>query len=606
MGRSGRRWRALLAAGVLASVAGGLPARAQEATTSTEPPPPPFAVTAVAPDAGRYDRPVTAATDDLEAHGYVEEEVFLDGTATVYDQAGRWGDDGRWEVRPARQVPYRTRLLVRRPADPDDFDGTVFVSWLNVGGAFDLDLEWAQLGEELMRQGAAFVGVSAQRLGVDGPLGARAWDAERYGSLSLPDDLLGYDVFTHAGRAIAEPGPVDPLGGLPRDRHLVATGHSEAAQRLVTYLNAFHRSAQVYDGFLLVSRFRGAAPLGTALLPQRGVLDPDDAGPDDPFLPDPLVALLSGPPRAQIRDDLDVPVFVVLTETEAVQNTGVARPDSERFRTWEVAGAAHLDTTATAATRARLERDFPRVPLRQLDCPQPNAFPTRYALRAAARSMAAWVADGTLPPTASRLSRDDEGRIRRDADGNALGGLRLPDLDVPTATHTGLSDRDGYCGLTGSTVPFSEAELAERYPTEEGYAQALAAAVQDAVDAGHLLPEDAQGIVQSAPQRFVSAQAEAQAAAAAPSGGTSGQAGTGTTGSSGAPAAPEAPGAAPGGEAAGGSAAAPAAERGEDRGWLSTTGRDLLTPVLIGLLLLVNGRVVLTVAQQRRRGSRTD
>src|SRR5690606_20174794 len=114
---------------------------------------------------------------------------------------------------------------------------------------------------------------------------------------------------------------------------------------------------------------------------------------------------------------------------------------SDRYRTWEVAGAAHLDTTATAATRARLERDFPRLPLGQLECPQPNAFPTRFALRAAVRALGEWVTEGTEPPRASPLSRGDDGEIRRDADGNALGGLRLPDLDVPTATHSGLSNR---------------------------------------------------------------------------------------------------------------------------------------------------------------------
>jgi hypothetical protein len=36
---------------------------------------------------------------------------------------------------------------------------------------------------------------------------------------------------------------------------------------------------------------------------------------------------------------------------------------------------------------------------------------------------------------------------------------------------------------------------------------------------------------------------------------------------------------------------------------MATTGRDLITPVLVGLLLLVNGRVVLTIANQRRRRS---
>jgi hypothetical protein len=576
-----------------------LPAWAQEAPPAEVPPAPAYAVTGpVAPDVGERDGPLTAAVEPLEDHGYVEEEVFLEGTAAPHGVEGTWGDDGEWAVDDGPASPYRTRLLVRRPADAADFDGTVVVSWLDVGGAFDLDPEWAQMGEELMRQGAAFVGVSAQRLGVEGPLGARSWDPVRYRDLALGSDALSYDLFTQAGQAIAEPGAVDPLRGLPGERRLIASGHSQAAQRLVTYVNAFHPEAQVYDGFLLVSRFRGAAPLGNALLPSRGVLDPDDAGPDDPVLPDPLVGLLSGPPRAQIREDTDVPVFVVLTETEAVQNTGVGRPDSDRFRTWEVAGSAHVDALATQVTKAKLGRDFPSIPLGQLDCPQANAFPTRYALRAAVRALSVWVDEGTSPPSATPLARDDDGQIRRDADGNALGGLRLPDLDVPTARHTGLSERRGYCGLTGATVPFSESELAARYPSREGYVQAVTAAVDDAVAAGHLLPEDGAAIVASAADRLVTARAEAAsgtpivpqlpgdaAAAATPDATPGAVAG-----------APDAAAAEP--------ATAPEAEQ-SDRGWMATTGRDLITPVLVGLLLLLNGRVVLTVANERRRGSRS-
>jgi hypothetical protein len=600
MGRSGRRWRALLAIGSLGVALNAVPAWAQEGPPPEAPPTAPAVSVAgpVAPDVGRREGPIAAAVDPLDAHDYVEEEVFLAGTANVHGPAGRWEPDGEWAVQDGGQAPYRTRLLVRRPADPDDFNGTVLVSWLDVGGAFDLDPEWIQAGEELMRQGAAFVGVSAQMLGIDGPLGARRWDQVRYGDLTLDSDSLAYDLFTHAGQAIAAPGAVDPLGGLPGERRLIASGHAQAAQRLVTYINAFHPDAQVYDGFLLVSRFRGAAPLGDAMLPSRGVLDPDDAGPDDPFLPDPLVALLSGPPRAQIREDTDVPVFVVLTETEAVQNTGVGRPDSALFRTWEVAGAAHVDALATEATKAKLARDFPSIPLGQLDCPQANAFPTRYALRAAVRALTEWVADGTAPPSASPLARNGDGEIRRDADGNALGGLRLPDVNVPTARHTGQSERRGYCGLTGASEPFSAAELASRYPSPEGYVQAVTAAVDDAVAAGHLLPEDGEAIVASAADRLVTARAEASGAPA------SAAAGPGATPGAGPAATPDAvPEGAPG-VAPSEAAAAPESER-SDRGWMATTGRDLITPVLVGLLLLLNGRVVLTVAHQRRRGSRS-
>ena len=111
-----------------------------------------------------------------------------------------------------------------------------------------------------------------------------------------------------------------------------------------------------------------------------------------------------------------------------------------------------------------------------------------------------------------------------------------------------------------------------------------------------MLPEDAAQIVAAAGDRLAVATA---AAATAEQTGTAGPAATPEV--QGGAAAPPS-GAAP--VEAGTPAPAPKArEDTSDRGWMATTGRDLITPVLVGLLLLINGRVVLTVANQRRRRS---
>jgi hypothetical protein len=556
-------------------------------------------VTGPVPDAsGTKGHPLAAAVDDLKASGYEEDELFLQGTANVYGQRGRWGNDGRWSVTPAGTSPYRTRILVRKPTDPSRFDGTVVVSWLNVNGAFETDPEWAQIGPELMREGAAFVAVSAQSLGINGPLGAKRWDPERYGSLDLSSDSLSYDVFSQAAQAVLHPRGIDPLAGLSLQRRLIASGQSQSAQRLVTYIDAFQPTAKLFDGFLLVSRFRGAAPLGRTLLPAEGVLDPDGADPNHPFLPDPLAALVSGPAQALVRTDTDVPVFVVLSETEARQDGPVRRADTNLFRTWEVAGSSAADATLTASTLAQLRRDFPKVPTSQLtSCDDPNAFPMRYALRAATASLAAWVAHGTAPATAPPLVIDKKtGDLARDASGNVLGGLRLPAIDVPTARNSGQSTASGYCGLTGATVPFSPAALSQRYPTDQTFSQAMAGAASAAVSAGHLLAADANDIVAAAQggatqavlaTTRMAAAAAGQRTSAASSSGASATAGADRSGATSA------------------QAARAATSPSSSHGWLATTGRDLFLPVLIGLLLLVNGRVVLTVLHGRRRGRRT-
>jgi hypothetical protein len=526
---------------------------------------------------------VTAARRSLAEHGYVEQEFFFGGTADVHAAAGTWAEDGRWATTVESSKPFRTRMLVRRPIDPSRFNGNVVVSWLNVDGGYDNDVEWALAGDELMREGTVYVGVSAQSLGIDGLLGAVLWDPARYSSLGLHDEALSYDVFSQAGELLKDPADVDPLEGLSSERRLIASGQSQSAQRLVTYINAFHPTAKVYDGFVLLARFAGAAPLGAATYTR-----PDPSSPD---VPDPGPALLSGPPRAKVRDDTDVPVFVVLTETEVRQNDAVRRADSDLYRTWEVAGSAHTDSTVLAAQRALIKRDFPLALLDPMAaCPTPNAFPTAYAVRAAYRAMNAWVADGDEPPTAPRITREPGGAIERDDAGNARGGLRLPDIEVPTARHSGESAAQRFCSLVGSTVAFDADELADRYPGRSDYADKVADAAEAAVEAGYLVPEDAQAVAAAATR--------SPNGAALAAGASSPDAAASSPDSPGDVAAPAAPGSAAGAAAAGATDQAKAAR--SDPSWMASTGRDLITPVLIGLLLLLNGRVVLTIANQRR------
>src|SRR5262249_23696246 len=66
-------------------------------------------------------------------------EFFVKGIATGYRQVGTWGSDGRWTARPAETASYETRILVRRPADPARFNGTVVVEGLNL--SFNIDGE---------------------------------------------------------------------------------------------------------------------------------------------------------------------------------------------------------------------------------------------------------------------------------------------------------------------------------------------------------------------------------------------------------------------------------------------------------------------------------
>ena len=79
-----------------------------------------------------------------------------------------------------------------------------------------------------------------------------------------------------------------------------------------------------------------------------------------------------------------------------------------------------------------------------------------------------------------------DGAVVRDAFGNARGGIRLPELDLPVATYSPNNEVDVdaippilqpaipllnlFCVLSGSVFPFDEATLASLYPSGEKYA----------------------------------------------------------------------------------------------------------------------------------------
>jgi hypothetical protein len=439
-------------------------------------------------------RPFGAMPSDLaERYGYVEEEYVLAGEATAYGAQGQLSEDGHWTVREAGTAEYRTRIVVRRPEDPDDFDGTVFVEWLNVTAGIDADPDFILGHPELLSHGSVHIGVSAQQVGVEGgggllPVpGAEAvralkqWDPARYGNLSHPGDPYSYDIFSQAAQAVRR-GDVDVLGGLEA-RHVIAIGESQSAARLVTYVNAVHPVAAIYDGFLVHSRGGGGAPL-------------EESG-------SPI-----GEGTARIRTDLDEPVLQLLTESDLFGILGfrrAAQDDTDRLRTWEVAGTAHADRYFLEYG-AQLEDDASAGGAGDLadQCGAINEGPQRYVVRAAIAALRGWVVDREPPAEAPRLEAQGEA-IARDERGIALGGIRTPAVDAPISVLSGEAPPGGsvLCLLFGETRPFDAATLAALYPTHDDYVDAVTASADAAVAAGYLLPDDADEIIAEAEEASV-------------------------------------------------------------------------------------------------------
>nr|WP_249420499.1 alpha/beta hydrolase domain-containing protein [Rhabdothermincola salaria] len=429
-----------------------------------------------------------------DEYGYTEEEYFVSGDAASYVPAGELAPDGQWTVTEGESAPYETRILVRRPIDPEDFNGTVVVEWLNVSAGRDSDPVFGYLHPYLLREGYAYVGVSAQATGIEGggarlevpgvppdalaPL--REWDPERYGSLTHPGDAWSYGIYTDVAEMVRAPGEPNPLEGLAVD-HVLAVGESQSAARLASYVNAVQPVEDAFDGIFVHSRGAGGADLGE---------DPAAAAPS------PL----------RLRTDLDVPVMQFEAETDLMflRFREARQPDAEQLLTWEVAGTAHADAdTLVYGTESGQAWNSGGGLDSEALCGTINDGPHGAVLRAAMHAFRAWVVDGTRPPSSPRIEIADD-QIVRDDLGNARGGIRTPAVDVPVSALSGEGNPSSvFCSLFGQSAPFSDEQLRSLYGDHATYVERFTAAADEALEAGFLLEPERDEMVAEAEARDV-------------------------------------------------------------------------------------------------------
>jgi hypothetical protein len=440
---------------------------------------------------------------DLAVLGYEEAEYRVEGTAFSYELkgGGERGADGRWEVTQGGEAPYRTRIVVRRPIDPDRFSGAAIVEWNNVSAGIDAAPDWGFFHRHLAARGHAWVGVSAQKVGIDGGgfhegIHLKVLAPDRYAELEHPGDAWSFDIFTQVGELLRTPAEQNPLGLAPDI--LIAAGESQSASCLVTYVNAVDTHARVFDGFFVHGRPAIGVTLDGVFIRTRG------PGVHDENLVSTRLEIASKGER--IRDDARVPVLILQSETDVIVLGGrlAAQPDSERVRTWEMAGAAHADTYTVSGGRhddgtlsgqrlADLLRPTTNLMIGTTDTPI-NAGPQQhYVAQAALKHLVDWASGGRPPPTAPRLARSGDGwSFELDTNGNALGGIRTPWVEVPTAVLSGLGQGgDSFAFLFGRTEPFDDAALAARYPNgKTEYMERFVEALDGTIRAGFILEED--------------------------------------------------------------------------------------------------------------------
>jgi hypothetical protein len=383
--------------------------------------------------------------------------------------------------------PYLTRVLVRRPTDPARFNGTVVVEWLNVSLGHDADFVYASLRELLVREGYAWVGVSAQHVGVEGLIGS---NPSRYGKLTLAasnsdpadekeidppgrgagGDVLGWDVFSQVGATVADrASPM--MGGLKVSR-IIAAGESQSSFRLGMYYNSIHPLHRVYNGFLLYDR---------------------------------------GPEFA-LRTDVGTKLVSFGSEFMNMFLKGSPQADSTDQRWWEIAGASHesLDEIVTymdpqiLRDHALKGPDGSSISLTDFETagcattPVWSRVPNGDVMKAALKGLNTWLLSGVAPPTVPRLVSDGKNQLLRDAQGRVSGGIHTAAYDAPRATNGAFGS--GKCTLAGYHIDFTPQQMCQRYGSHANYVAQVQRIVNSNVRDRVLLPEEAERTVNEARQ----------------------------------------------------------------------------------------------------------
>ncbi len=451
-------------------------------------------------DAAAYQ----AVPIDLAALGYVENEYFLSGVANVYQYADV-GDPTNSAVTVLRSGPYTNRILVRRPSDPARFSGNVIIELLNATNNYDLPVLWSYDHDQFIARGDIWIGITSKPVAI---AGLRQFNPTRYAALSWanPDpsqdastcpmlysivggasyaseDGLLWDILSQTALLVRSQSSANPLHGY-QVRAVLAAGYSQSAIDLVPYINAIEPGIggrPIFDGYLVGSGFGIQAPLNQC--------SPAPAG---------------GDPRSILRSR-DAAIVATQSQTD-YRNARVAyRPDGDapddRYRYEEAAGPAHVvvdqvtsaanATDTHAAGGTTLVEDFTTcTPSGEL-----SMFPGHYLLDSAFVQLEGWVRQGRTPPHAPLIQATGTPPAlvtTLDAYGNALGGVRAPELDVPVATYTESTGGGSLnCSLSGHQVDFSRQTLKALYPSSLDYVGRVAADAIKVYSQGFLTPADA-------------------------------------------------------------------------------------------------------------------
>ena len=391
-------------------------------------------------------------------------------------------------------VEYTSDVVLLMPANPSKGNGALIVDVPNRGRVYGVALYNSPRDEPFesgtLAQGTGFL----EDRGF--ALAEVSWELGKGAELPSFVDASGKTQYVEgAGFAIMRDaadffaraqadsvGTPNPLrGAISRT---IATGKSQSGRFLKTFLlHGFNQAHghRVFDGMHIFVSGAGLLPI------LRSSPGPESSGNGAPSFADPEFRGVHEGPftigaliETVSRKEMPPKIVMISSTTDflslraSLGRTGAnganEQPIPANVRMYDIAGASH----------AVLLKSDCKLPRERLDWAPVS--------RATLLHLDRWIAANTQPP-ASRLmplepatgNPDVLGaprhlpkavvqRPRRDADGNVLGGVRLPDVVVPLGVHAAQQEPTSFsCALAGAFLPFDDARIAERYKSRDDY-----------------------------------------------------------------------------------------------------------------------------------------
>jgi hypothetical protein len=445
-------------------------------------------------------------------------------------------DIGKAKRNPQGKVEYSAKILLLMPADPAKGNGALLVDVPNRGRPYGIALynspRDAPFASGNLGQGTGFLEDQGFALAeVNWELGKGADLPSFEGPDGKPRYIegVGFAIVRDAAEFLAHGwsdsvGAANPLRG--SIERVLASGKSQSGRFLKTFLlHGFNQVAgrRVIDGMHIFVSGAGLLPILTS---SPGPKSSGDAAPS--FADPEFRGVNEGPftigeivTAVEKRGETPPKIVMVSSTTDFLSlraslgrtgGTGIEdQPIPPNVRMYEIAGASHV-----------MARQAPNCSL------PPARLDWAPVSRATLVALDRWVAGNKQPPGNALMplepTRDDDvlkapsflskaviERPKRDADGNVLGGVRLPEMAVPLGTNAVQQKPTSFsCSLIGGFVPFaatkeerdaakdSRLSIAERYRNHDDYVNRIRIAARALQVEGFLLPADAAVIIAAA------------------------------------------------------------------------------------------------------------